>query len=230
MTEASSPEERAHRRLSHEWPDVLGRIAILSAQEPALFAPLHPELLGHMTDLDLDEGDWLPEITPPLLDPVTSGIAPFLVDYFELDRHRGEVAHPSGTSETAVYLLVYLCPRPALAWNLLRIFVPLLRPGLWDADLRSQLGFDFLELAWAATFDHEGELEEPTEYEDFDWPGSLNELGADARQRMLDFADLPALADPARPSVAPWNRVFDLAWLWADDEAPTGFIAPEELP
>src|SRR5690606_5464587 len=115
-----------------------------------------------------------------------------------------------------------LCPRPELAWELLRIFVPILRPGLWDDELRWYLELMFFEHAWEAAFDFD-HLREPQLREDFDWPGSLNHLDEAERNAMLAYAALAPLPDAVRPAVASWNeRWVTLAWLW---ERPDGALA-----
>lgn len=146
-----------------------------------------------------------------------------VLDTFRLRMNSGDMTRHRGKAETATYILVYLCRRRALAWNLLRIFVPLLRPGALDEQTQGQLEFMFIEHAWPAVFDFD-DLAEPraAEFvsapsEPFDWPDSLNSLGDGERATMLEYAGLAPLADPARPAIAPWNeRWFNLEWLWTE--------------
>lgn len=219
----------AELRLVEEWPDVLGRVAIVSRQRPTpFFRALRAK------DLDLMKGWTDPQDDPfgPLVsaidgkgDPVERSpvecIRACLQQVFRFEWGSGDFSHNAGKGETAEYILVYLCPRRGLAWNLLKIFVPLLRPELWDDQFRWRLEHMFFEHAWAAVFDFD-DLEEPraSEFvsarsEPFDWPGSLNSVSDEERRAMLEYAGLPPLADPERPAIAPWNeRWFNLEWLW----------------
>ncbi len=141
----------AVKRLVREWPDVLGRIAIVSRCTPnPFFRPLRAK------DLDLMKG-W--EIDPQ------GCIRELLEVVFRREGNFGSFENRAGDAVTSVYILVYLCPRPELAWELLRIFVPILRPGLWDDELRWYLELMFFEHAWEAAFDFD-HLREPQLRED----------------------------------------------------------------
>lgn len=198
----------AVEHLVREWPEVLGRIAIVSRWTPTPFSrPLRAEDLDLMKPWEGDPEECIRE----LLEVV-----------FRREGNFGSFEDRAGDAVTSVYILVYLCARPELAWELLRIFVPILRPGLWDDELRWYLELMFFEHAWEAVFDFD-HLREPELHEDFDWPGSLNHLDDAERNAMLAYAGLEPLPDPERPAVAAWNeRWFDVAWLW---ELPAGELA-----
>lgn len=226
-----SPFTAAEERLIEEWPDVLGRMAIVSRQKPTtFFRPLRAKDLAHMKRWVDPRDDEL--LIPPIPIIAENGIVltsnpvdcirECVMDAFRLRINAGDQASENeGKAETCVYILAYLCRRRVLAWNLLKIFVPVLRRGALDAQTRGNIEFMFFEHAWEAVFDYD-DLSEPqvsqfvsAPAEPFNWPGSLNSVPDDERHRMLEFASYPPLADPKRPAIAPWNeRWFNLAWLW----------------
>lgn len=199
---AEPPATRAEERLIEEWPRVLGTMILLSRTTPDAFSGLTEEALDGLAAWNTD--------------PVGC-VRDFLTIALRLDWQMGDLSDRAGDATSAVYFLVYLGPSYARARQLLDVYAPLLRPGLWDAQLRYRLEFAFFEDAWSAVFD-EGGLDEPSRDEDFDWPGSLNALSPGERAELLAFAGMPELVDPARPPVAAWNeRWMDLAWLWSDE-------------
>lgn len=223
-----TPEEE---RLIEEWPDVLGRMAIVSRQKPTPFyRALRAKDLAHMKRwVDPSDDPWALPIEAIGQDGQLVSSNPIdcirecLMDAFRLRMNTGDMRRHDGEAVTATYILVYLCRRRAMAWNLLRIFVPLLRPGALDPQTRGNIEFMFIEHAWGAVFDFD-DLREPERGqfineppEPFDWPRSLNAIDDDTRGAMLDYAGVPPLPDAKRPAIAPWNeRWFNLAWLWND--------------
>lgn len=219
---------KAELRLVEEWADVLGRIAIVSRQSPTpFFRALRAK------DLDLMKG-WIEpgdEPSTPALESLLESdghadqrspvdcVRACLHQIFRFEWGFGDFSNHAGKGETAKYILVYLCPRLGLAANLLQIFVPILRPGLWDDQFRWRLEHMFFEHAWAAVFDYD-HLVEPEVGVDFDWPDALNDFSVRQRREMLEYAGIAAIPDPERPEIAPWNtRWFELGLLWSETSA-----------
>ncbi len=193
----------AERGLIEEWPAVLGTMILLSRTAPNVGGENRAEHLDRLARWDTDPID---------------AIHDFLTALHGLDEQRGDFSDRAGNAESAVYFLAYLGRSRARTRQLLDIYMPLLRPGLWDNQFRWRLEFIFFESAWAEVFD-EGGIEEPTSDQDFDWPGSLNDLSRAERGAFLAMAGLSVLPYPERPTVAPWNEGhMNLAWLTAEVE------------
>ena len=195
----------AKARLLQELPSVLGTMLLLSRRDPRVFSEVtddHLDLLAGWED-----------------DPVAT-IRTFVSSLFRFeDRYFGTFTFRPTDIERAVYILTYLARSHDAARGLIEVFAPLLRPGLWDDAFRYKLASTF--------FDHAGnlvwyvdEVESPDPHEDFDWPGSLNDLSYAERAHLLALAGLPPLEDPERPEPAGWNQDWlNLDWLWNEDDA-----------
>ena len=203
----------AEGRLLQEWPGVLGTMLLLSRRDPRVFSKVteaHLDLLAGWEEAPVDT-----------IRTFMSSVLRFEERFF------GTLEFQGTDIERAVYILVYLARSHEAARGLIEVFVPLLRPGLWDDAFRYKLARTFFDDAGHLLWDVD-EVESPDPHEDFDWPGSLNDLSYPERAHLLALAGLPALADPERPEPADWHRGWlNVDWLW-DDEEDAGSLPREE--
>ena len=195
----------AEGRLLQEWPGVLGTMLLLSRRGPRVFSKVteaHLDLLAGWEDAPVDS------------------IRAFVSSVLSFDdRFFGTSEFQPTDVERAVYILTYLARSHGAARGLIEVFVPLLRPGLWDDAFRYKLARTFFDDAGNLVW-YVDEVESPDPHEDFDWPGSLNDLSYAERAHLLALGGVPVLVDPTRPAVARWNQGWlNLDWLWDEDDA-----------
>lgn len=85
--------------------------------------------------------------------------------------------------------------------HLLNIYVPLLGRYIQETlgmDFRTKVGSTFMDDVGHMLWDVEG-LIEPKDHGLFDWHGNRNDLAPERIEQFLNFADLPALANPDFP-------------------------------
>lgn len=118
------------------------------------------------------------------------------------ERFFGElIGFSAADYEWAVYSLCYLCKDEMVIEHLLNIFVPLLGRYIQETlgmDFRTKVGSTFMGDVDHVLWDIEG-LIEPEDHGLFDWHSNRNNLSLERIEQFLNFADLPALANPDFP-------------------------------
>jgi hypothetical protein len=135
--------------------------------------------------------------------PPIEAIQRFLRSIWRFDqRFFGEGPFPD-SSEWAVYSLVYLGKTEELIELMLRAFIPLLRPGLWDSSFRSMIGSTFGDDVGHLIYDVEG-MEGAGYHEPFNWRANRNNLHPVKIKALMEYTGYPPLADPDIPPQHVW--------------------------
>ncbi|MEM8605882.1 MAG: hypothetical protein AAGF92_02155 [Myxococcota bacterium] len=190
--------------LVREWPGALGNLLLMSRR--------HPRLLGELPEGELSILDGWEK------DPIDT-IYEFLFAAFRME---WDIAGPLATEvdyERALYILTYLSRSHEAAREIVRVFVPVLRPGLWEREFRLRLISAFFDIAQGLVWEAD-EVAPPEPGADYDWPGNLNSMNSAAREELLSYAGVSRLDDPMRPSIRPWNEGWmSFHWLWREAAA-----------